>query len=627
MGDIETALESLKSLKIGEKPNYKQTAKKYGVSRTTLRRRHRGLQGTQKEKWEKQRLLNATQEKELVRYVEKLCSRGLPPSKSMIHNFAAEIAKQEPGKCWVDRFLERHKIDLISRWTTGIDSLRHRADSTAKYHGYFELLRRKIEQYNIEPQHTYNMDEKGFLIGILGKMKRIFSRRFYEEGGMKQMLQDGNREWITTIACICADGTSLPPALVYEAVSGNVQDSWLQDFDHDKHKAFFTSSPSGWTNNEIGLAWLKQVFDRETKPKAKRAYRLLILDGHGSHISIKFIDYCDKNRILLAVYPPHSTHTLQPLDVGMFKPLSTAYKEELSSFMNKCQGLTSITKRDFFRLFYKAWGDSFIEENIFKAFKSTGLSPFDPEVVLKSLRVRETDRPSSGGSAVSGTSVLSASDWRTVRRLLREATEASSQQMTQEVTQQLTQHFHSISAQFSLLKHEVEGYKEALVNEKKKRQRGKALKLEKPEEYNGGAVFWSPTKVKAARERQEQKEAEEKVNQQKKDEETQRREQKKKEKALMLEERRRLRLEAKEARLREQQQKAVAREEAKIAREVEKQLKDDIKSSKKGKRRSPKLPKEPESVDADISSIIDEVPVTVLSRRGREIKQPERYRT
>jgi len=64
------------------------------------------------------------------------------------------------------------------------------------------------------------------------------------------------------------------------------------------------------------------VFDRSTKLKAGRSYRLLILDGHGSHVTMDFIEYCDNHRILLCIFAPHSTHTLQPLDVVMFKPLS-----------------------------------------------------------------------------------------------------------------------------------------------------------------------------------------------------------------------------------------------------------------------------------------------------------------
>ena len=51
------------------------------------------------------------------------------------------------------------------------------------------------------------------------------------------------------------------------------------------------------------------------------------LDGHGSHVNINF---CDSNQILLAIYPPHSTHTLEPLDVALFGPLGKAYSNELN---------------------------------------------------------------------------------------------------------------------------------------------------------------------------------------------------------------------------------------------------------------------------------------------------------
>ena len=166
-------------------------------------------------KIENTQLLNRTQEKELVKYINRLCKQGLPPSRQMIRNFASKIGGRQAGKSWVDRFIKRFDVDLVSRWTSGMDTSRKRADSAFKYSLYFELLRRKIEQYNVNPRHTYNIDEKGFLIGILSRMKRIFTKRRYEEGGIKQIIQDGNREWITTIACICADGSSLTPALIY----------------------------------------------------------------------------------------------------------------------------------------------------------------------------------------------------------------------------------------------------------------------------------------------------------------------------------------------------------------------------------------------------------------------------
>ena len=79
------------------------------------------------------------------------------------------------------------------------------------------------------------MDEKGFLIGVLSKVKRVFSKSAFEEGKLRHIIQDGNREWITTIACICADGTALTPALIYQAQASAIQDTWLQDFNPAEH--------------------------------------------------------------------------------------------------------------------------------------------------------------------------------------------------------------------------------------------------------------------------------------------------------------------------------------------------------------------------------------------------------
>ena len=223
---------------------------------------------------------------------------------------------------------------------------RHQADSGDKYALYFKYLHEKMAEYHIQQQHTYNMDEKGFLIGITSRSKRVFSRRMWEKKEIRASLQDGSREWITLLACVCADGSTLPPSLIYQSAAGSIQSSWVIDVKPGEHSAHVTSSPSGWTNNDIGLAWLEQVFNRYTKKKAGRAYRLLIVDGHGSHVTMDFLEYCNRQRIILAIFPPHSTHTLQPLDVVLFGPLSTAYSTELSSYLHKSQGLIPIQKEE-----------------------------------------------------------------------------------------------------------------------------------------------------------------------------------------------------------------------------------------------------------------------------------------
>jgi hypothetical protein len=46
-------------------------------------------------------------------------------------------------------------------------------------------------------------------------------------------------------------------------------------------------------------------------------YRLLILDGHSSHLTPQFDEICSQNNIIPICMPAHSSHLLQPLDIGV----------------------------------------------------------------------------------------------------------------------------------------------------------------------------------------------------------------------------------------------------------------------------------------------------------------------
>jgi hypothetical protein len=81
-----------------------------------------------------------------------------------------------------------------------------------------------MDKYNIQPHNCYNIDEKGFLISHLQKVKRIFLKALMKKRKLLGARQDSSREWITLLATICTDGSSLPLALIYKAVSGNLQD-------------------------------------------------------------------------------------------------------------------------------------------------------------------------------------------------------------------------------------------------------------------------------------------------------------------------------------------------------------------------------------------------------------------
>lgn len=224
------------------------------------------------------------------------------------------------------------------------------------------------------------MDEKGCLLGVINRTKRVFSLNAKKQGKLIGASQDGSRSWITFLACVGQYQTSLPPFLTYKGKPGQVQDSWLIEFDPGHQSAFFTTSETGWTNHELGKEWLFGLFDRFTKAKARngRDCRLLT-DGHSSHVNMDFLEWRDQHRIIVAVFPPHSTQRLQPLDMSLFSPLSTAYSNQLIQWTANTQGLVSLSKREFWTLFWNAFQTAFSPENTASGWS---LLPFDLEIVL-----------------------------------------------------------------------------------------------------------------------------------------------------------------------------------------------------------------------------------------------------
>ena len=219
---LQEALAEIDRLKPGAKVSYQALAKKHGCCRSTLTRRHKNQVVPHTVKINSQRLLHPRDEVEVVEYIRGLTRRNLKPTRQMVINFVTPLCCRAPSEAWVTRFLNRHPDELINAWTTPMEANRHRADSVNSYCLYFELLHRKMAEYDLMPENTYNMDEKGFAIGVTGNSKRIFDKALYQSKAFRQSLHDGNREWLTILAAICANRSVLPPGIIYPAASRDV---------------------------------------------------------------------------------------------------------------------------------------------------------------------------------------------------------------------------------------------------------------------------------------------------------------------------------------------------------------------------------------------------------------------
>ncbi|PVH90088.1 hypothetical protein DM02DRAFT_466434, partial [Periconia macrospinosa] len=140
MPPIDDALAYTNTFEAAEHPPYREIARKYGVEHTTLARRHKGKTVSLNTSIENQSKLSPQQEKTLVKYIKLLTGCRLPPTRSMIKNYASYVAESDVSWSWVTRFLNRHKEELKPLWTSAMDRNRHNANSEYKYELYFELI-------------------------------------------------------------------------------------------------------------------------------------------------------------------------------------------------------------------------------------------------------------------------------------------------------------------------------------------------------------------------------------------------------------------------------------------------------------------------------------------------------
>jgi hypothetical protein len=131
------------------------------------------------------------------------------------------------------------------------------------------------------------------------------------------------------------------------------------------------------------MTWLRRQFGPNTKDKAKGEYRILILDGHGSHLTPEFIEHCKNNKIVLLCLPPHTFHMLQPLDVSVFSPLKHWFKRECDNRLR--MGDIRISKANFLDIYNKTRPQALTEKNIRSGFRKAGLVPFNPAAALSQL--------------------------------------------------------------------------------------------------------------------------------------------------------------------------------------------------------------------------------------------------
>ena len=314
---------------------------------------------------------------------------GWAPPHSRFRLFAIRIyrhsgGQKHLGKHWHLSFFRRHP-EVKSIRSTGIDFLRINGASRANTQEFFDRLD-DPQLAEVLLEDTYNVDEIGTMIGLRDNPLVIGPssvRKIYT-------MDPGNREWVTILECVSADGRVLPPLVIFKGV--NVQQQWFtgQVDDEDFINWQFCTSGTGWTNNAIALRWLTDIFLPHTKP-SHDGWRHLILDGHGSHVDEPFMLACVEAKVWLDFLPAHTSQVLQPLDLGSFSVLKRAYRNKLREACALSLNMNP-KKPEFLEAWNRARKVAFTPANIASGWLATGIFPRDRSKPLNSRLARQRDQ-------------------------------------------------------------------------------------------------------------------------------------------------------------------------------------------------------------------------------------------
>ena len=348
-----------------------------GIPTQTLRDRIKGKVDEDIEKSGPPPILSKEQESDLVDHILQMAEIGYGYTKQDMLKLACDSAvflglPITFSESWLYQgFLTRHpELKLITPRKLSIN--RARSCTKENIDLYFEKLKNIVEKYDLasKPHLIYNLDETFFdcefdpckVLARKGKTPQVITP---PRGNIK----------MTCIGAGNALGQAVPPYLIpnLARITDDIKENITPG-------CGFHASKNGWSNSTIFQQYIKEHLIKFTPNRGPDDHLLLLYDGSTTHINVPLINWAKDQNVILFVLPPHTSHFLQPMDVGCFGPLKKSYGKHCQTWMRSNPGMV-INKYCICQLVCKAYQDSMTPRNITNAFKKCGIFPLNPAAV------------------------------------------------------------------------------------------------------------------------------------------------------------------------------------------------------------------------------------------------------
>lgn len=370
---------------------YRAAAERYNVPISVISQRLHGRMTAIEANRGRKQTFNQETEKKIVDCLVARANAGYPCDKDELLNLIQQYVKDlnlitpfadgRPGNDWYYAFMKRHRNLISMKKPEHLQKCRKDARTPDVIYSFYKMLEDTLTRLDIKTEDkacfVYNADETPFksdpsrlrAIGAKGKpLVRV-------SGG-------SGRESTTVLACAAADGTVLPPLILFKGAG--IQARWTSE------KAYpgtlYAVSQNGWMEEPQFYSWFTDGFVSHIKKVRQEKClpnqtAVLIFDGHTSHMSVRIIEAAVANNITLVKLPSHLTDMLQPLDKCVFGPVKKLWEKHLIAFGKKQMGKGTgrLTKQEFVEMLGEVWPEAMKSTNVISGFRSCGLFPVDKD--------------------------------------------------------------------------------------------------------------------------------------------------------------------------------------------------------------------------------------------------------
>jgi hypothetical protein len=373
-GNWSTEALTLAMAAVEDGRKIKEAGEDFGIPPSTLRVH---LMGTiQSRKRGKKAVMSEQEETTLVQYVQDMCDRAHPLNMTQLIMKAIQLTQHRetpfrdgiPGRGWLKWFRKRHP-KLVIRLAQGLDTNRTKNLNARTVSTFYNNLKELLDKHQYEPAQIWNADETGCQAG------RNRGGRVLAKIGTKYMREiiPNEREHVTVLICINSDGEYIPNLYIFKGKQR--KDEYIRKCESG---AVYAMQKKAWMSGYIFYKWLDHFFrNLEVRGGISQIKRhLLILDGHGSHVTLDVILKPREHGLDLLTLPSHTSHPLQPLDISVFKPFKTAFRVYRDMWVTKHKGMR--TKKDTLaKWISKSLHAALTPQNIRSGFRAAGIYPFD----------------------------------------------------------------------------------------------------------------------------------------------------------------------------------------------------------------------------------------------------------